>query len=109
MLAELIQDTAGGFWDQKIGDVPVWLACIGFFGQAMFFSRFLVQWLVSEAAKKSVFPMAFWYLSLGGGTILFIYAWQREDPVIMLGQAVGTVVYVRNIMLRRREAVAVED
>lgn len=97
----------GAFWNQEVVEstnISLWLLCVGLFGQAMFFSRFLVQWMVSEKAKKSVFPMAFWYLSLAGGSILFIYAWQRNDPVIMIGQAVGLFVYTRNVMLRRREA-----
>ncbi len=94
------------FWNQEVAqstNISLWLLCVGLFGQAMFFSRFLVQWMVSEKAKKSVFPMAFWYLSLAGGSILFIYAWQRNDPVIMLGQCVGLCVYTRNVMLRKRE------
>jgi lipid-A-disaccharide synthase-like uncharacterized protein len=100
------------FWNQEVAQsssITLWLLCVGLFGQAMFFSRFLVQWMVSERAKKSVFPMAFWYLSLSGGTILFIYAYQRNDPVIMLGQAVGLIVYTRNVILRRREVEVVED
>lgn len=109
MLVDLMQHAESGiwtaeFWSRKYSGVALWLLCVGFLGQAMFFSRFLVQWVVSERARKSVFPMAFWYLSLTGGMILFFYAWQREDPVIMLGQAVGTLVYVRNITLRQREA-----
>ena len=101
----------GAFWNQEVVQskkFPLWLLCLGLFGQAMFFSRFLVQWMVSEKAKKSVFPMAFWYLSLSGGFILFLYAWQRNDPVIMLGQGVGLFVYTRNVMLRKRET-ATED
>jgi lipid-A-disaccharide synthase-like uncharacterized protein len=100
------------FWNQdvaKASTLPLWLLCVGLFGQAMFFSRFLVQWMVSERARKSVFPMAFWYLSLSGGAILFVYAYQRNDPVIMLGQAVGMLVYTRNVILRRREAAAAAE
>lgn len=78
-------------------NVPtVWL-CIGFLGQAMFFMRFFFQWLASEKAKKSVMPNVFWYFSLSGGLILFIYAVHRQDPVFMLGQGTGLLIYLRNI------------
>lgn len=80
----------------------LWLG-IGLLGQAMFFSRFLVQWLASERAKRSVFPMAFWYLSLAGGVLLLAYAIWRQDPVFILGQTTGAAIYLRNIRLRRRE------
>jgi lipid-A-disaccharide synthase-like uncharacterized protein len=83
-----------------------WLA-IGFAGQGLFTARFLVQWAVSEKRKASVVPVAFWWLSLAGGSALLAYAIYREDPVIILGQGMGLFVYVRNLMLvskaRRRE------
>lgn len=76
---------------------------VGFGGQAMFTMRFLVQWLTSEKNRKSVIPIAFWYFSLAGGATLFVYAvWQR-DPVIMLGQATGLFIYIRNLWLIHRE------
>ena len=80
----------------------VWLG-VGLLGQAMFFSRFLVQWLASERAKRSVFPMSFWYLSLSGGVLLLVYAVWRQDPVFILGQTTGAAIYLRNIRLRKRE------
>ena len=79
-----------------------WLV-IGFLGQACFFSRFLVQWLASERAGRSVVPRAFWYLSIAGGTIVLAYAIWRRDPVFILGQSVGLFVYLRNLILLRRE------
>jgi len=78
----------------------LWIA-VGLAGQAFFFSRFLVQWLASEKAGESVFPMAFWYLSLSGGVLLLAYALYRQDPVFILGQSTGTLIYLRNIHLRR--------
>jgi lipid-A-disaccharide synthase-like uncharacterized protein len=72
---------------------------IGFVGQALFTARFVVQWLVSERKRDSVVPVAFWWLSLMGGTALLAYATWRRDPVIIAGQAMGLVVYVRNLML----------
>ena len=75
-----------------------WLI-VGFLGQALFTARFVVQWLVSERRHDSVVPVAFWWLSLMGGTALLSYAAWRRDPVIVVGQAMGLLVYVRNLML----------
>ena len=80
----------------------LWLG-VGFLGQAFFFSRFLVQWLASEKAGRSIFPMAFWYLSLSGGFVLLVYAVYRRDPVFIIGQSTGTFIYLRNIRLRKRD------
>ena len=74
---------------------------LGFLGQLLFSSRFLVQWIASEIAKRPVFPRNFWYLSLAGGLALFFYAIHRHDPVFAIGQGVGVLVYVRNLMLER--------
>ena len=79
----------------------VWLA-VGFLGQAMFAGRFLVQWVTSEIKKESFVPIYFWYLSLGGGATLFAYAAYKLDPVFMVGQASGLIVYIRNLMLIHR-------
>ena len=70
---------------------------IGFAGQALFFSRFLVQWLASERRKASVIPRAFWFFSIGGGLILLAYAIHRRDPVFIAGQATGIFIYSRNL------------
>ena len=74
----------------------LWIG-IGFVGQALFFARFLVQWLASERRKESVVPRAFWFLSIGGGLILLSYALWRRDPVFIAGQSVGILVYSRNL------------
>lgn len=79
-----------------------WIA-IGFAGQALFSARFLIQWIASERARKSVVPKLFWYFSIAGGATLFAYAVWRQDPVFMVGQGFGLIVYVRNILLIRRE------
>jgi lipid-A-disaccharide synthase-like uncharacterized protein len=71
----------------------------GFLGQAMFTMRFLVQWVSSERVARSVTPVAFWYFSLAGGAILLGYAIHRRDPVFILGQGMGLVIYVRNLQL----------
>jgi lipid-A-disaccharide synthase-like uncharacterized protein len=80
-----------------------WLV-VGFVGQALFGSRFLVQWIVSERRGESVVPLAFWYLSLGGAALLLAYAVWRQDPVFILGQSFGFLVYTRNLVLIARRA-----
>ena len=79
-----------------------WYA-VGFVGQAFFFSRFLVQWLASEKEGRSVIPLSFWYLSILGGTTLFVYAVHVGDPVFVLGQSTGAVIYLRNLYFRYQE------
>jgi lipid-A-disaccharide synthase-like uncharacterized protein len=86
----------------------VWLV-IGFAGQALFTARFLVQWLASERAKRSIVPLAFWYFSLGGGLTLLAYALYKRDPVFILGQATGTFIYLRNLYFIRKGRIRVED
>lgn len=81
----------------------VWVA-IGFIGQALFSARFMVQWIASERAKRSIVPKAFWFFSLGGGATLLAYALYRQDPVFIVGQGAGLFIYVRNLMLIRRES-----
>ena len=76
---------------------------IGFAGQALFFSRFLVQWVASEIKGESVIPILFWYFSLGGGLILFSYAVYIGSPVFIVGQTAGVFVYTRNLILIRRK------
>lgn len=76
-----------------------WWVVVGFFGQALFSMRFLIQWISSERARKSVMPTAFWYFSLAGGVVLLSYAIYRRDPVFMLGQSMGLVIYARNLWL----------
>lgn len=70
---------------------------VGFAGQALFFSRFFVQWLASERRGESHVPRAFWFLSIGGGLTLLTYAIYRRDPVFILGQSTGILIYSRNL------------
>lgn len=79
-----------------------WLA-VGFMGQILFSMRFLVQWMASEKARKSVMPIAFWYFSIGGGLTLLTYAIHRQDPVFILGQAGGLAIYLRNLYFVYKE------
>jgi lipid-A-disaccharide synthase-like uncharacterized protein len=80
-----------------------WWVLLGFVAQAMFTMRFLVQWIASERAGRSVIPMAFWVFSIGGGLLLLVYALYRKDPVFIAGQAFGVFVYLRNLYFVMRE------
>ena len=80
----------------------IWIG-IGFAGQFLFMMRFLWQWIQSERQKRSIIPIAFWYFSLAGGMTLFIYAIHRRDPVFITGQALGVLIYTRNLLLIRGE------
>lgn len=80
----------------------LWIA-FGFLAEGMFFMRFFVQWLASEIKKESTVPVAFWYFSVLGGAMLFTYATWRLDPVFMLGQGMGLLIYTRNLILIHRK------
>ena len=81
----------------------IWLG-IGLVGQCLFMMRFIVQWIHSEKHGQSLIPVSFWYLSLGGGLIVLAYGIHKIDPVIILGQLPGTLVYARNLMLIKRNS-----
>ena len=76
---------------------------LGFCAQAFFTMRFVVQWIASERARRSIVPIAFWFCSLFGGSLLFIYAIHRQDPVFIAGQGLGLFIYIRNLWLIARE------
>jgi len=80
-----------------------WWVLLGFAAQGLFTMRFLVQWIASERAKRSVIPLAFWYFSIAGGLLLLIYALYRRDPVFVAGQAFGVFVYLRNLYFVLRD------
>jgi lipid-A-disaccharide synthase-like uncharacterized protein len=77
----------------------LWCVLFGLAGQLLFTARFLVQWIASERARKSVIPLAFWYFSMAGGVVLLSYAIYRRDPVFILGQSLGVFIYARNLWL----------
>lgn len=82
---------------EKMLDVDhMWLA-IGLLGQIIFGARFVIQWLASEKKKESVIPVAFWWCSIGGGVMLLAYAIHKMDPVFILGQGLGLLIYARNL------------
>ncbi len=77
-------------------------AVIGFIGQGLFSMRFIIQWIASERAGRSVIPFSFWIFSLGGSFLLLTYAIYRKDPVFILGQAPNVLIYSRNIYLLKK-------
>ncbi len=85
-------------WDKLSANLDFW-AVLGLIAQLAFTGRFLVQWIASERAGRSIVPISFWYLSLLGSAGLLFYALVRADPVFILGQSFGSIVYIRNLML----------
>ena len=86
---------------------------VGFIGQALFSARFIVQWIASERAKRSIVPDAFWLFSIAGGVVLLSYAIYRRDPVFIAGQGAGLAIYTRNVVFilreRRAKQIAARD
>jgi len=101
-MAHLMQELTGWFEDVFFSGWNSW-AILGLIGQLCFTMRFVVQWLASELAKKSVVPFAFWVFSLIGGGLLLLYSIYLKNPVFILGNGIGFGVYLRNIFLIRRE------
>jgi len=90
-------------WLVRINDNLNWWAILGFLGQGIFASRFIIQWLHAERVKRSEIPVVFWYISLVGGIVTFIYAAHIANLVFMIGQGSGLFVYARNLHLIYRE------
>jgi lipid-A-disaccharide synthase-like uncharacterized protein len=80
-----------------------WWVLLGYVGQSLFAMRFIVQWVASERVGRSVIPVAFWFFSIGGGVLLFVYALYIRDPVFIIGQGLGLFVYLRNLYFVFRE------
>jgi lipid-A-disaccharide synthase-like uncharacterized protein len=86
-------------WDWFVHEIQRPLVIFGFAAQFVFFLRFVVQWFASERRGRSHIPIAFWYLSLAGGLMTFVYALLEKNLVFMTAQALGVMIYVRNLML----------
>lgn len=107
MLINLAHAVGGYLHDVFIVRLDWWVL-LGFLAQGFFTARFVVQWIASERAGKSVIPLAFWLFSIGGGLLLLAYALYRRDAVFIAGQSFGVFVYLRNLyfVLRERRALA---
>jgi lipid-A-disaccharide synthase-like uncharacterized protein len=108
MIVDLWHALGGYFYEVFVLKLD-WWAWVGLLAQALFTGRFLVQWIASERAGRSVVPFSFWILSIGGGAMLLIYALYRRDPVFILGQGLGLFIYLRNIVLVMRERKAAKE
>jgi len=82
-------------------NLDLWLI-VGFIGQSFFFLRFILQWIYSEKLGKSAIPIHFWYLSIAGAAIVFVYAIVRGDPVFFIGQIFAILIYIRNLQLIKK-------
>lgn len=100
-MASLI-DGIAAWYDALSANELAWIV-VGFVAQFMFMMRFVMQWIYSERARRSIVPEVFWYFSLGGGAMLLAYAIHRMDPVFIAGQALGLIIYSRNIYFIWRE------
>ena len=98
MLIQFGQELSAYFQEVFIAKFDFWLV-FGLVAQLLFAARFIVQWISSERAGKSVVPFAFWIFSIGGGLMTLVYGIVKREPVIIFGQAMATIIYVRNIML----------
>ncbi|MGP1436933.1 MAG: lipid-A-disaccharide synthase N-terminal domain-containing protein [Phocaeicola sp.] len=91
---------ANSFLQNK--DIPLWLVIFGSLGQIIFTMRFIYQWYYSQRRQESILPVGFWIISLVGSGIIVSYGIIRLDPVLILGQSVGFIAYVRNIIISRK-------
>jgi lipid-A-disaccharide synthase-like uncharacterized protein len=102
MLPQLAEDLRTFFYETFVAQFDFWLM-FGIAGQLLFTGRFLVQWLASERAGRSVIPLAFWFFSIGGGIMTLIYGIVRREPIIIMGQGLALIIYARNLVLIFRE------
>jgi lipid-A-disaccharide synthase-like uncharacterized protein len=102
VLVDLSRAVGAYFQDVFVSKLDWWVL-LGFVAQGLFAMRFLVQWIASERAGRSVIPLAFWIFSICGGLLLLVYALYRKDPVFIAGQAFGVFVYLRNVYFVLRE------
>jgi lipid-A-disaccharide synthase-like uncharacterized protein len=102
MLIQFGTEIGNFFRETFVDKFDFWLL-FGLIAQLVFAARFIVQWISSERAGRSVVPFAFWFISMGGGLMTLLYGIVKREPVIIFGQSVATLIYVRNIMLIYRE------
>src|SRR5215208_7555566 len=102
MLIQYGQALGDYLYDVFVAKFDFWLA-FGLIAQLFFTARFLVQWISSERAGRSVIPIAFWFFSMCGGLMTLVYGIAKREPVIIVGQSMATIIYIRNIMLILKE------
>jgi lipid-A-disaccharide synthase-like uncharacterized protein len=102
MVIQLSRDLGAYFYDVFVIRFDLWVL-FGIAAQFLFGLRFVVQWIASERAGRSIVPLAFWFFSIGGGLMTLVYGLVRREPVIILGQALSLFIYARNLVLIGRE------
>ena len=98
MLIQYGQALSTYLYDVFVAKFDFWLA-FGLIAQLFFTARFLVQWIASERAGNSVVPIAFWFCSMGGGLMTLVYGIVKRELIIIIGQLLANIIYVRNVML----------
>jgi lipid-A-disaccharide synthase-like uncharacterized protein len=98
MLINIGTEVSAYLYDVFVAKFDFWLA-FGVIAQLLFTARFIVQWLASEKAGRSVVPMAFWFFSIAGGLMTLVYGIVRREPIIIMGQALAIFIYLRNLVL----------
>jgi lipid-A-disaccharide synthase-like uncharacterized protein len=99
----IVADLSQSLWQGMIHKFASWWVVLGLIGQLLFASRFVIQWVASERKGRSVIPVPFWYLSIGGSAILLIYSIHIADPVFILANILNSFIYIRNLMLIGKE------
>jgi lipid-A-disaccharide synthase-like uncharacterized protein len=99
----IFANIAQAAWTPLLRKFASYWVAIGLVGQMLFGTRFIVQWIASERSKRSTIPISFWYLSLGGSAILLAYSIHVQDPVFIIANTFNGLIYVRNLMLIRKE------
>jgi lipid-A-disaccharide synthase-like uncharacterized protein len=102
MIIQLSSDLSDYLYDVFVARFDLWVL-FGIAAQIIFAMRFVVQWIASERAGRSVMPVAFWHISLVGGLLTLVYGLVRREPIIIIGQVLAVFIYVRNLMLIFRE------
>ncbi|MGL4635440.1 MAG: lipid-A-disaccharide synthase N-terminal domain-containing protein [Beijerinckiaceae bacterium] len=97
-MISVVTDLRQYLYDVFVAKLDFWLI-FGIVAQLLFTARFVIQWLVSEKLGRSVVPLAFWFLSMGGGLMLLVYGLVRKEPIIILGQGLAVFIYMRNLVL----------
>jgi lipid-A-disaccharide synthase-like uncharacterized protein len=105
MLVAFSHQLTDYLYDVFVARFDFWLA-FGILAQLLFTARFIVQWIASERAGRSVMPMAFWVFSIVGGMMTLVYGLVRREPIIIMGQALAVGIYVRNVMFVIKERAA---
>ena len=86
----------------KNEDIPFWLLTLGIISHVVFTFRFVYQWIYSERKKESSLPFGFWMLSFIGSLLILLYAIIRKDPVLFVGHIMGATIYLRNLILLKK-------